>query len=123
MPLTLERGGLVVGARDAARYDSLVALLRAHATGGYTYGAPDCPEVYFLAGLANPTRTLWEFLSDSAGQTAHVLQALDDHHVSAVVINRLPPFSGPLPADLLDSLTVRYPRADSLDLFIVRWRP
>ena len=121
--LALPRGGLVVGARDAARYDSLVTLVRAHASGAYGYAAPDCPQVYFLAGLRNPTPTIWEFLSDSAGQTAHVLQALDDHQVRAVVINRLPPFSRPLPADLLDSLTVWYPRADSLGSFIVRWRP
>lgn len=121
--LALERGGLVVGARDAARYESLVALLRAHATGGYTYAAPDCPEVYFLTGLGNPTRTLWEFLSDTTAQTARVLRALEEHHVTAIAINRLPPFSGPLPQDLLDSLAARYPAQDSLDLFTVRWHP
>lgn len=121
--LALERGGLVVGAPDAARYEALVGLLRSHASGGYTYAAPDCPEVYFLAGLANPTRTLWEFLSDTTGQTAHVLRALEDHHVTAIALNRVPPFSGPLPKDLEDSLAARYPRMDSLDLFTVRWRP
>jgi hypothetical protein len=121
--LGFARGGLVVGARDAVRYDSLVGLLQAHATGGYMYAAPDCPEVYFLAGLKNPTRTIWEFLSDSVGQTARVLRALEDHHVTAVAINRNPPFSGPLPPDLLDSLVARYPRQDTLDLFTVRWRP
>ncbi len=121
--LALERGGLVVGGRDVARYASLVTLLRTHAKGGYTYAAPDCPEVYFLAGLANPTRTLWEFLSDTTAQTVRTLRALEQHHVTAIAINRAPPFSGPLPRDLLDSLAARYPAQDSLDLFIVRWRP
>jgi hypothetical protein len=121
--LSLDRGGLVVTRRDRVRYDSLVALLRTHSAGGYVYAAPDCPEVYFLAGLHNPTRTIWEFLSDTAGRTARVLRALEDHHVTAVAINRLPPFSGPLPPDLLDSLAARYPRQDTLDLFTVRWRP
>ncbi len=117
------RGGLVVGARDAARYDSLVGVLHAHASGGYTYATPDCPEVYFLAGLANPTRTLFEFLSDTTGQTARVLRALEDHHVTAIALNRMPAFSGPLPQDQQDSLAARYPRIDSLDRFTVRWRP
>jgi hypothetical protein len=121
--LGFARGGLVVGARDADRYDSLIRLLEAHASGGDVYAAPDCPEVYFLSGLKNPTRTIWEFLSDSVGRTARVLRALEDHHVTAIAINRLPPFSGPLPPDLLDSLVARYPREDTLDLFTVRWRP
>jgi len=123
VPLASARGGLVVGARDAARYDSLVGLLQAHASGGYVYAAPDCPEVAFLAGLKNPTRTIWEFLSDTAGRTGRVLEALDDRAVTAVAIKQLPPFSGALPPDLLDSLAARYPRQAVLDRFVVRWRP
>jgi hypothetical protein len=121
--LALSRGGLVIGAGEAARYESLAALLRAHASGSYMYAAPDCPQVYFLAGLKNPTRTIWEFLSDSGTGAAHVLHALDEHAVMVVAINRQPPFSGPLPSDLIDSLTARYPQADTLAQFIVRWRP
>jgi hypothetical protein len=120
--LAFARGGLVVGVRDAARYDSLVTLIRAHASGAYGYAAPDCPQVYFLAGLRNPTRTIFEFLSDSGGGTARVLHALDEHAVPVMAINRQPLFSGPLPSDLLDSLTARYPQADTLDQFVVRWR-
>ena len=120
-PLALARGGLVVPSRDVARYDSLIALVRAHATGGYGYAAPDCPEVYFLAGLRNPTRTIWDFLDDSAGRTARVLRALDDHEVSAVAIDTRPPFSRPLAPELLDSLARRYPRREPVDVFLVRW--
>lgn len=121
--LGVSRGGLIVGARDAARYDSLVALVRAHASGVYGYAAPDCPQVYFLTGLRNPTRTIFEFLSDSGAGTARVLHALDDHAVTVVAVNQQPLFSGPLPADLLDSLAARYPLADTLGQFVVRWRP
>ena len=120
--LALARGGLVVGARDAARYDSVVALLRAHTSGDYGYAAPDCPQVYFLAGLRNPTRTIFEFLADSGAGTARVLRALDEHAVAVVALNRQPLFSGPLPSDLQDSLAARYPMADTLDQFVVRWR-
>jgi hypothetical protein len=122
-PLALARGGLIVPARDAARYDSLIALLRARATGAYAYAAPDCPEVYFLAALRNPTRTIWDFLDDSSGRTARVLRALEAHYVTAVAIDTRPPFSGPMSPDLLDSLARRYPRREPLDVFLVRWRP
>ena len=122
-PLALARGGLIVPAREAARYDSLVSLLRAHATGAYAYAAPDCPEVYFLAALRNPTRTIWDFLDDSADRTARVVRALDDHYVTAVAIDTRPPFSGPLSPDLIDSLARRYPQREPVDGFLVRWRP
>lgn len=122
-PLALARGGLIVGATDASRYDSLVTMLRAHASGAYGYAAPDCPQVYFLAGLKNPTRIIWDFLSDTTDRTARVLRALDAHAVSVVTINRRVSFSGPLPPDLLDSLGSRYPHADSVGQFLVRWRP
>ena len=87
------------------------------------YAAPDCPEVSFLAGLKNPTRSLYEFLGDSTRRTARVLRALDDHAVTAVALNQLPLFSGSLPGELLDSLAARYPRQAVLDRFVVRWRP
>ncbi|HEY6108603.1 MAG TPA: hypothetical protein VIV56_06845, partial [Gemmatimonadales bacterium] len=112
-----------VGVRDAIRYDSLVAVVRAHASGDYAYAAPDCPQVYFLAGLRNPTRTIFEFLADSGAGTARVLRALDEHAVPVVAINRQPLFSGPLRSDLQDSLAARYPMADTLEQFVVRWRP
>ncbi|HYK83074.1 MAG TPA: glycosyltransferase family 39 protein [Gemmatimonadales bacterium] len=122
--LALARGGgLIIPARDKVRYEGLVTALQAHATGVYGYAAPDCPEVYFLAGLRNPTRTIFEFLEDSAGRSARVLRTLAAHGITAVALNARPPFSGPLPPDLLDSLAHRYPREQSLDGFVVRWRP
>ena len=121
--LTLARAGIVVPEQDRVRYETLVGLLQAHASGGYTYAAPDCPEVYFLAGLRNPTRAIYEFLGDSVGRTQRVLRALDDRRVTAVAISLRPPFSGPLPPQLIDSLRARYSRADTLDRFEVRWRP
>jgi hypothetical protein len=122
-PLALARGGLVVPSRDVARYDSLIGLLRAHAAGAYTYAAPDCPEVYFLAGLRNPTRTIWDFFDDSAGRTARVLRALDDHGVTALAIDTRPAFSRPMSPEFLDSLARLYPSRQPLDGFLVRWRP
>lgn len=121
--LELARGGLVISWQDKVRYETLIRRLEAHAEGGYTYAAPDCPEVYFLAGLRNPTRTLFDFLGDETGRTTRVLGALDSHRVTAVVIDLRPPFSQPLGPDLVDSLRARYPAADTVDQFELRWRP
>lgn len=120
--LAMPRGGLVIGRADSAGYESTIALLKAHATGPYTYAAPDAPEIYFLSGLENPTPTMHEFLDPPAGRTERVLEALRRHGVTAVAINRNPRFSGPLPPALMDSLRSWYPDSASTPLFVVRWR-
>ncbi|MGH7751588.1 MAG: hypothetical protein ACREN5_02130, partial [Gemmatimonadales bacterium] len=92
------------------------------ARGGYTYAAPDCPEVYFLTGLRNPTRTIFEFLEDTV-DVERTLSAIEAAGVTAIAINRDPNFSGPLPAALEAALLERYPRQDSTGRFVVRWKP
>ena len=89
--LALERGGIRVNSRDKQQYEQLAATLRHHASGGFTYATPDCPEVYFLTGLRNPTRTIFEFLDASSNRTADVLEALNRHRVRAVALNRRTP--------------------------------
>ncbi|HEX6533253.1 MAG TPA: glycosyltransferase family 39 protein [Gemmatimonadaceae bacterium] len=122
VPLALDRGGVDVTASDAEDYARLVRLLRAHAAGGYTFAAPDCPQVYFLAGLRNPTRTLYDFFDDTTGRTARVLGALEARHVTVIAINQLPEFSGPVPEPLERALEARYPRSERVGSFVVRWR-
>ncbi|HEX6533403.1 MAG TPA: hypothetical protein VF041_02330 [Gemmatimonadaceae bacterium] len=120
--LALDRGGIDVLASDAVDYTRLVRLLRARASGGYTFATPDCPQVYFLAGLRNPTRTLYDFFDDTTGRTARVLGALDEHHVTAIAINQRPEFSGPVPQPLQRALEARYPYSERVGRFVVRWR-
>ena len=48
---------LRVNPQQARQYDRLVPLVTGLAGGGSLYAGPDCPEVYFLTGLPNPTRT------------------------------------------------------------------
>jgi len=83
--LDIDRGGIRVSSFDDSQYEQLVAALRAHAKGEFTYAAPDCPEVYFLSGLRNPTRTLYDFLDDAAGRAGRVLEALERYHVNVVL--------------------------------------
>jgi len=120
--LALPRAGLLVAVRDVTQYGALVDTLAAHARGSYTYAGPDAPEVYFLTGLRNPTRTLFEFLEPAEASADRVLAAVDRHGVTAVAINRDMKFSPPLSPELDTAFARRFPHATAVGKFTVRWR-
>jgi 4-amino-4-deoxy-L-arabinose transferase-like glycosyltransferase len=122
-PLGLERGGIDVPVVHAEAYRQLVPFVRSRARGDYIWASPDCPEVYFLTGLKNPTRSLFDFFDDTTGHTTRVLEALDAHGVTVVVMNARSAFSPPLADDLVAALETRYPYATNIGVFHVRWRP
>jgi hypothetical protein len=97
-------------------------ILRRHAKGGYTWASPDCPEIYFLSGLRNPTRTLFDFFDDPTQRTERILAALERHGVTAIVLNRAPQFSANIPDDLVEELERRYPLGANAGKFQIRWR-
>jgi Dolichyl-phosphate-mannose-protein mannosyltransferase len=119
--LPLPRGGLRVSGEDSAVYAELVATVRAHATNGYMYCTPDCPEAYFLAGLQNPTPTTFEFLNDSPGERERTLRAIRDHRVGVVALNGQFRFSTPDSA-LEEQLGRQYPDSACAGYFTVLWR-
>jgi hypothetical protein len=120
--LHLPRGGIEVPTYQADVLEPLVSLLRLRAHGGYTWASPDVPEIYFLSGLKNPTRSLFDFFDDTTGRSARILQALDSHGVTAIVLNRQPAFSPPPSDELVAVLEKRYPYAADIGPFHVRWR-
>lgn len=120
--LSLDRGGLRVSHQDKEEYETLVPLLQRHAKGGFVYAAPDCPEVYFLSGLRNPTRTLFDFFDDPTDRTARLLGEIEDHDVHVLAINQRPSFSGEMPSDLSDALENRFPHVTTVGRFQVRWK-
>jgi hypothetical protein len=121
--LTIDRsGGLRVPPADSAGAGAFVDTLRAHAQNGYTYATPDCPEAYFLTGLANPTPTMYEVFDTTAGRTDRVLAMLDARRITAVAISNWTIFSGRPNPDLLAALERRYPDSAVVWHFTVRWR-
>lgn len=120
--LGLARGGDRVPPADAALYEALVPLMQKHAGGGAVWAGPDAPEVYFLGGFRNPTRVLYDFLDPSMSDPAAFLALIDREQVKLIAINRQPEFSRALPPEILDSLGRRFPEADTIDRFLVRWR-
>jgi hypothetical protein len=123
--LTPERAGgaLEIGRVQSIVYNYAISLLLEHARGGYTWASPDCPEIYFLSGLRNPTRSLFEFFDEPAGRTERVLRALDEHRVTAIVMNATPGFSPGISDELAGALAQRYPEAERVGNFLVRWQP
>jgi hypothetical protein len=122
IPLGLPRGGLDVTELDATMYRATMSLLWQHARGDYTYAAPDCPEIYFLSGLRNPTRTFFDDFDDPTGRDARILAATEQHGVTAIVVNLAPSFADDLSDDLMTELRRRYPFAADVGKFQVRWQ-
>jgi hypothetical protein len=121
--LPIARTGLRSGPIQSLRYTQVTELLRDHsAPGGYMYAAPDCPELYFLSQLRNPTRTLFDFLDDPSGHDSRVLRAIDSTRVTAIALNSTPLFSAPIDSILSASLRARFPDSAVVGNFVVRWR-
>jgi hypothetical protein len=120
--LDLDRGGLVISKQERDEYVHLVATIRTHSRSPFIYVSPDAPEVYFLGGYENPTRTLFDFFDDPLDRTSRVLATIRNHNISVVVINKAPRFSGNIPAVLYDSLQVLFAEKAAIGTFEVRWR-
>jgi hypothetical protein len=121
-PLKLDRGGVSVPTVHAEAYNEIIPLLRAHARGGYAWASPDAPEIYFLAGLANPTRSFYDFMDDPVGYEPRTLAQLDARGVTAVVINRMPFWSKGITRGMYRQIAWRYPQSRVIGPFDVRWR-
>lgn len=120
--LGLARGGLDVALQQGEMYREAVTLLQRHARGGFTWASPDAPEIYFLSGLRNPTRTLFDFFDDDIGRTPRILTALERKGVTAIVLNAWPEFSPRVRGDFRAELERRYPFSEDVGKFRVRWR-
>jgi len=116
-------GGLRLYGPQAKLRSEMVKAVVQHARGTYIYATPDCPEVYFLSGFRNPTRTLVDFLDEQVGRTQRILADIHAHNVNLVVINHAPIFSGPPPQDLIEALDREFPEQELVDQYEVRWRP
>ncbi len=120
--LGLPRGGIDVPVEEAESYRNVVRVLKQHARGGYTWAASDCPEIYFLTGLRNPTRDLFDFFDGGDGRTARILEALERRKVTAIALNGTPQFSPWFSPELINELERRYPHGANLGKFQVRWQ-
>jgi len=121
--LNLPRAGnLRVSASFAAIYEKLIPLVQEHAKSGEIYAAPDCPEVYFLAGYKNSTPTLFDFFDKPDGRAERLLNLIDSRPIQVVVLNMDPGFSRMIDDDFYEALAERFPEKDTVGHFEVRWK-
>jgi hypothetical protein len=119
-------GGIRIPAKQAQEYEEIVRLVQAHATGKYIYAGPDSPEIYFLSGYQNPTRTLFAFLDpdflNPGERTRRILGLIDRDNINLVVLHEDSQFSGSPPAQLRVAIGARFPQSETVDSFEVRWK-
>jgi hypothetical protein len=121
-PVALERAGLTVPLFQAGQYETAVRVVRAHARGQYIWASPDAPQLYFLTGYRNPTRSMFEFFDDTTGRSARILGTLDRLDVNLVVLNLNPEFSPRIPLALYRELAKRYPNSALVEPYLIKWR-
>ncbi|MEA1928544.1 MAG: hypothetical protein U9N73_10080, partial [Candidatus Auribacterota bacterium] len=128
LPLRLERGGLKVGPPAPQIYYLLVTMIKQHSLpGDYIYASLDCPEVYFLSGRKNPTRTLFDlfdadFKGDPQGRIKRILALIEERKISVVVVRWHGKFSGWFNRDLLEEIEARFPNRLDIHIFTIFWR-
>lgn len=120
--LDLPRGGLRLPDNEAEKYEYLVATIDQHSGGGEIYAGPDAPEVYFLSGRRNPTRSFFEFLGEYSARAESLVPLLEARKTRLVVLNRHPDFSPQPDLDLVLALRARYPKWSFIGEFLVMWK-
>jgi hypothetical protein len=120
--LTLPRARLRVEPDDAAQYDSLIRFVQGQAQGRVLWAGPDAPEVYFLTGIPNRTRTTFEFLDRSPAAELPLSARLARIGASIVVLKREPEFSVAPSFAQLNTLSLSYPNHREFPGFVVFWR-
>ena len=117
-------GPLKVSKADANEYGQLIPFVKTLAGDNLILAGPDCPQVYFLSGLRNPTPILVDFLHDP-NDYQNQMKSLVDHSdsIKVMVINQDPPFSTEELGILRSLANGRFPESREIGRFKVYWRP
>jgi len=115
--LGLPRAHLRISSGEAGVYRQLLATLARQYHSGQLIAGPDCPEVYFLAGLQSPSGALFDFFSgSSADDITPWLKG------NIIIINHDPAFSTQPSAALLMALRREFANGEEAGRFEIRWR-
>jgi hypothetical protein len=123
VPLGIARASLRIPEPEARLYRDLVAVVHEHARGPFIYAGPEAPEIYFLAGRLNPTRSVLDFTDARLDRGSIDVSLLRERRVTAVVINTRPKLSRALSPSAFAALAAEYPEVQPVGRFLVRWQP
>jgi hypothetical protein len=117
-------GPLRVSKTDANEYGQLIPFVRTLAGDNLILAGPDCPQVYFLSGIRNPTPVLFDFLHDPNDYESR-MKSLVDHSdsIKVMIINQDPQFSTEELRILQSLANARFPESREIGRFKVYWRP
>jgi hypothetical protein len=123
-PLALPRaGGIRVPKIDATQYMELIPFIQGLAGDHPIFAGPDCPEVYFLAGLKNPTPIFFDYHEQPQDYENLLRAVFERSALRVVVINESPKFSVPQSKLLHELVSSRFPQSRKIGSFTVYWRP
>jgi hypothetical protein len=120
--LDIPRGQLRMTDYESSLYAQIVSVIQKHSTSAYIYAAPDCPEIYFLAGMRNPTRNLFNFFSNSEETGGSLQRLFEAKKINLVVINHKPEFSRIVNRETAFMLEQGFPHFIDIGRFSVRWK-
>lgn len=120
--LTLPRARLQVTLSDSVTYEALIPFVQQVAAGRRVWAGPDAPEVYFLGGFRNETRTLFDFFDADSVAAVPLPTRLQRLGVDVVVVKTAPPFSPRLPEEHLAAIAASFPNVRTIGGFEVYWR-
>lgn len=113
---------LRVGADGKRVYEQLGGIIGQHARSQYILCTPDCPEMYFLYGLRNPTRYFFDYYDEPSDRTRRILNAIHERAINLVILNSDPLFSPHVQPDLRAALEQEFPNRAEVGGFEVRWK-
>ena len=114
--------GLRVYERSALFYNRLLPLIHEHLSGGALLAGPDCPEVYVLSGLSNPTPSPFDFFETLGGYERMIQDVLRTNHVQVIVVDNRPQFSSDYVHAMRRAVSSAFLEHESVGDFDVYWR-
>ena len=121
-PLDLPRSGLRVEPLESVVYEDVITLVQEKARGGAIWAGPDAPEIYFLSGLPNRTRTFFDFLDGPAQNSISLVDRIAALETTVVVVKKNAQFSPALTLAVVDSLRRTYSSQRDFPGYLVLWR-
>jgi hypothetical protein len=101
----------------AGNYEAAAKIVQEHSPNGLLVASPECPELYFLSGLQNPTG------NDLGLSSEELLKVVEQPDLKVVAINLQPIFAqNALSLPAAQRLTQLFPHAQRVGKFWIGWR-
>ncbi|MEM9366333.1 MAG: glycosyltransferase family 39 protein [Planctomycetota bacterium] len=135
--LDTARLGLLTTESQASLYSDVVAKVRSLSDDNEAiYASTDCPEISYLAGRRNPTRTFYDFFEDDfldpERRHPRIESLLREERIRVVVLHWQGEFSGGIDFELAGKIAATFPNVEhfsrvengrrSEPVFSVAWR-